>query len=128
MSKKILIVEDNPQNMKIALMALRSHGYTLLEATDGNEALEIAVSHKPDLILMDIELPKLSGLEVARRLRQMPSFSHIPIVAVTAYSMNGDKEKTIEAGCDTYLAKPVNTRELPGVVAAILLNQKQDKT
>ena len=121
MTKKILIVEDNPQNMKIALMVLRPHGYTLLEATDGNEALEIAVSNKPDLILMDMQLPKVSGLEVTKRLRQMPGFSHIPIIAVTAYAMKGDDERIIKAGCDAYLPKPINTRELPRVVSEMLV-------
>ncbi len=121
MTKKILIVEDNPQNMKIALMVLRPHGYTLLEATDGDEALEMAVSNKPDLILMDMQLPKVSGLEVTKRLRQMPGFSHIPIIAVTAYAMKGDDERIIKAGCDAYLPKPINTRELPRVVSEMLV-------
>ena len=124
MPEKILIVEDNPQNMKVVLMTLRPHGYTLLEAGDGEEALEIAVRDKPDLIIMDIQLPQVSGLEVTRRLRRMPAFSHIPIIGVTAYAMKGDKEKIIEAGCDTYLPKPIDTRELPGVVAELLLSRK----
>ncbi len=127
MPEKILIVEDNPQNMKVVMMALRPHGYTLLQATDGEEALEITVSEKPDLIIMDVQLPKVSGLEVTRRLRQMPGFSHIPIIAVTAYAMKGDREKAIEAGCDAYLSKPINTRELPGVVAAMLSQQRKNK-
>ena len=125
MSKKILIVEDNPQNMKVVLMALRPHGYTFLQATDGEEALKIATRDKPNLIIMDIQLPKVSGLEVTRRLRQMPAFSHVPIIAVTAYAMKGDKEKVIEAGCNAYLPKPINTRQLPGLVAEMLLKQKQ---
>ena len=120
MPKKILIVEDNLQSMKVVLMALRPHGYTLVEATDGEEALEIAVRDKPELIIMDIQLPKIDGVEVTRRLRQMPAFKHTPIIAVTAYAMKGDKEKVIEAGCDAYLSKPVNTRELPGLVAEML--------
>ncbi len=120
MPRKILIVEDDPKNMKVLAMALRPHGYTLVEATDGEEALEIAVRDKPDLILMDVRLPKIDGVEVTRRLRQMPAFKHIPIIAVTAYAMKGDKEKVIEAGCDAYLSKPVNTRELPGLVAEML--------
>ncbi len=127
MPEKILIVEDNPQNMKVVMMALRPHGYTLLQATDGEEALEIAVSEKPDLIIMDVQLPKVSGLEVTRRLRQMPGFSHVPIIAVTAYAMKGDREKAIEAGCDAYLSKPINTRELPGVVVAVLSQQRKNK-
>ncbi len=128
MPKKILIVEDNSQNMKVELMALRPHGYTLLQATDGEEALEIAVNNKPDLIIMDIQLPEISGLEVTRRLRQMPTFSHTPIIALTAYAMKGDREKVIEAGCDAYLSKPISTRELPKVVAEMLSGRRQDNT
>lgn len=120
MPKKILIVEDNPQNMKLILMTLRRYGYNLLEATDGEEALKIAKGEKPDLIITDIQLPEIDGLEVTRRLRQMPAFSHIPIVALTAHAMKGDREKIMEAGCDAYLPKPFNTRELPGVIAEML--------
>jgi len=125
MNERILIVEDNPQNMKVELMALRPHGYTLLQATDGEEALQIAMRDKPDLIIMDIRLPKVSGLEVTGRLRQMPDFSHLPIIAVTAYAMRKDKEKAIEAGCDAYLSKPINTRELPKMVAEMLSKGKK---
>lgn len=120
MPKKILIAEDNPQNMKVVLMTLRPHGYTLLQATDGEEALETALKEKPDLILMDIQLPKMSGLEITRKLREIPAFTHTPIIAVTAYAMKGDKEKAIEAGCDAHLPKPINTRELPGLIAEML--------
>jgi len=128
MPEKILIIEDNPQNMKLLLMTLRPHGYALLEATDGEEALDIAVRDKPDLIIMDIQLPKVSGLEVTRMLRQMPAFNHVPIIAITAYAMKGDKEKFIESGCDAYLSKPINTRELPGVVAETMQGRKRDDT
>ncbi len=128
MSKKILIVEDNPQNMKVELMTLRPYGYTLLQATNGEEALQIAMRDKPDLIIMDIQLPKMSGLEVIERLRKMPGFNHLPIIAVTAYAMKGDKEKVIEAGCDAYLSKPINTRELPKVVAEMLSGGEKDNT
>jgi len=121
MPKKILIVEDNPQSMKVLMMALRPHGYTLLEAADGEEALKVVSSgERPDLIIMDIQLPKIDGLEVTRRLRQVPEFSHIPIIAVTAHAMKGDKEKIVGAGCDAYLPKPISTRELPRVVAEML--------
>ena len=120
MPKKILIVEDDPKSMKVMLMVLRPHGYTLLEATDGEEALEIAVRDKPDLILMDMQLPKMSGLEVTRRLRQMPAFNHTLIIAVTASAMKGDEEKMIEAGCDVDVSKPINTRELPKVIAEMM--------
>ncbi len=120
MPKKILIVEDNPQNMKLTLMTLRPYGYNLLEATDGEEALKMVSRENPDLIITDIQMPKMDGLEVTRRLRQMPAFSHIPIIAVTAYAMRGDEEKIMEAGCNTYLPKPINTRELPRIIAEML--------
>jgi len=125
MRKKILIVEDNPQNMRVELMALRRYGYTLLQATDGEEALQVAMRDKPDLIIMDIQLPKLSGLEVTGRLRQMSDFGYLPILAVTAYAMEGDKEKAIAAGCDGYLSKPISTRELPKVVAGMLTKGRE---
>ena len=89
--------------------------------------LATAVKEKPDLIIMDMQLPKLNGLDVTKKLRQMPAFAHIPIIAVTAYAMKGDSEKFIDAGCDAYLAKPVNTRELPGVVAELLLKREEIK-
>ena len=127
MPKKILIVEDDPKSMKVMLMVLRPHGYTLLEATDGEEALEIAVRDKPDLILMDMQLPKMSGLEVTRRLRQMSTLNHTPIIAVTASAMRGDEERILESGCDAYLSKPINTRELPEMIAEMLLQRRKDK-
>ena len=124
LKEKILIVEDNPQNMRLIEMILKAKRYTLLKATDGEEALDVAINERPDLIVMDIQLPKLSGLEVTKRLKQMPAFSHIPIIALTAYAMMGDKEKFLAAGCDAYLSKPINTRELPEVVAKMLQQQK----
>jgi len=126
MSKKILIVEDDPLSMRVLRMLLRSYGYSLLEATDGEKALKVACSDKPDLIIMDIQLPKVSGLEVARQLRQMSDLNHTPIVALTAYAMNGDKEKTISAGCDAYVAKPINARELLRLITEMLLQRKEN--
>ena len=128
MKEKILIVEDNPLNMRLIEMTLRPKGYKLLKATDGEEALDMAIREKPDLIIMDIYLPKMSGLEVTKRLRQMPAFNHVPIIAVTAHAMKGDKEKIIEAGCDAYLPKPINTRQLPEVVTEMLLQGQKDGT
>ena len=125
MPKRILIVEDSPQNMKLLLMTLRPLNYTLLEATDGEEALDIATRDKPDLIIMDIQLPKIDGLEVTRRLRQMPAFSRTPIIALTAYAMKGDEEKVIEAGCDVYVAKPFHIHKLRSALAEMLLSRKQ---
>jgi len=124
MQEKILIVEDNPQNMKLIEMTLRGKGYTLLKATDGEEALDMAMREQPDLIIMDMQLPKLNGLEVTKRLRKTSAFSHTPIIALTAYAMKGDREKFISGGCDAYVSKPINTRELPGMIAE-MLRQRQ---
>ena len=118
--EKILIVEDSLLNMRLIEMTLRASDYTLLRATDGEEALKMALDERPDLIIMDIQLPKMNGLEVVRRLRETPAFGHTPIIGVTAYAMKGDRERIIEAGCDTYLSKPIDTRELPRVVVEML--------
>ncbi len=128
MKETILIVEDNPRNMRLLKVTLRAKDYTLLEATDGGEALDMAVREQPDLIIMDIQLPKVTGLAVTRRLREIPEFRHIPIIAITAYAMKGDREQVIKAGCDAYLPKPINTRELPGMIAAMLLHRQRDST
>ncbi|HEY82058.1 MAG TPA: response regulator [Dehalococcoidia bacterium] len=120
MKEKVLIVEDNSQNMRLLEMLLKPRGYSLLKAVDGEEALDIATREQPDLIVMDIQLPKLSGLEVTKRLRQMPAFAHTPIIALTAYAMKGDREKFIRAGCNAYLSKPINTRELLRVLGEML--------
>jgi CheY-like chemotaxis protein len=120
MKHKVLIVEDNPLNMRLIEMILKSDDYILLKATDGEEALAIAAIDHPDLVLMDIRLPKLSGLEVARRLKKNGKLSHIPIIALTAHAMKGDMEKAIEAGCDSYVSKPIDTRQLPRLVASML--------
>jgi CheY-like chemotaxis protein len=127
MKYKVLIVEDNPMNMRLIEMILKSDNYLLLKARDGEEALAIAAIDHPDLVLMDIRLPKLSGLEVARRLRKKAQFSHIPIIALTAHAMKGDEEKAIEAGCDGYVSKPIDTRQLPRLVAKMLAAQPKQE-
>ena len=127
MKEKILIVEDNLLNMRLLEMVLRAKNYTLLKATDGEEALDMAMRERPDLIIMDIQLPKMNGLEVTRKLRETPAFSHTPIIAVTAYAMKGNKERVIESGCDAYLSKPIHTRGLPAIIAEMLLQRQKDK-
>jgi len=123
-AEKILIVEDNPLNMRLMRMTLRGKGYTLIEASNGEEALDKAVKEKPDLIIMDMQLPTISGVEATQRLRKIPELSRILVIAVTAYAMKGDQEKFIEAGCDAYLSKPINTRELPGFIENMLKQRK----
>ena len=127
MKSKILLVEDNPLNMRLMEMTLRAQDYTLLKAIDGQTALDMAKKEQPDLIIMDMNIPGMTGFEVTRRLRGIPGFSKTPIIGITAYAMKGDKEKVLEAGCDVYLSKPINTRELP-VIIAEMLEQKQKIT
>lgn len=125
MKKKILIVEDNPIHTRLIEMTLRAKNYTLLKATSGEEALDIATRERPDLILMDLNLPGMTGFNVAKKLRENPSLSHTLIIAITAYAMKGDRERVIESGCDAYLTKPIDTRELPKVIAEMLLQREK---
>jgi two-component system cell cycle response regulator DivK len=118
--KKILVVEDNAMNLELVSDLLEAGGYRVLQARDGREALTVAANEQPDLILMDLQLPEIDGLEATRRLKQCRSTAHIGIVALTAHAMLGDEEKTREAGCTGYIAKPIDTREFVGVVAGYL--------
>ena len=111
MGKVILIVEDDFKSRKLFRDLLEFGGYTTLEATDGKEGVEIAVERKPDLILMDIQMPVMDGLEATEILKADEKTCEIPIIALTAYAMKGDEERMREAGCDGYMAKPVDTRE-----------------
>ena len=108
MKKKILIIEDNEQNLYLATFILEKYGYEVFAARDGQEGIDVAASVRPDLILLDIQLPVMDGYTVARQLRTNAELSQIPIVAVTSYAMTGDREKTIEAGCNGYIEKPIN--------------------
>jgi two-component system, cell cycle response regulator DivK len=116
----VLIVEDNERNMRLMRLLLRPLGYHLLEATDGKEALETLASTTPDIILVDIQLPDVDGLEITRRLRQEERFATTPIVALTAYAMPGDREMFLRAGCTGYVAKPIDTRAFPDIIASYL--------
>jgi len=104
--KRILVVEDNKQNLYLATFLLEKNGYQVIAAEDGLEAIEKAKMEKPDLILMDMQLPEMDGFEATRRIKSIPEISHIPIVAVTSYAMVGDKEKALAAGCVGYIEKP----------------------
>jgi two-component system, cell cycle response regulator DivK len=107
-SKKVLIVEDNDLNMKLFNDLLEAHGYTTLQTSDGVEALKLARQHRPDLILMDIQLPEISGLEVTKWLKEDDELRSIPVIAVTAFAMKGDEEKIRGGGCEAYIAKPIS--------------------
>jgi two-component system cell cycle response regulator DivK len=107
-ARKVLIVEDNRLNMRLFNDLLEAHGYTVFRAVDGLEALSMARLHRPDLILMDIQLPEISGLEATERLKADEELRSIPIIAVTAFAMKGDEEKVRQAGCDGYMTKPIS--------------------
>ncbi len=117
--KKILIVEDNEMNLKLIRTVLKAKGFLLAEARDGEEALKIAVAERPDIILIDIQIPKVDGLEVTRRIRAMDDLKDRQIIAITAHAMEGDRKKFLEAGCDGYIAKPINTRTFIDEIEAI---------
>ena len=107
-AKTVLIVEDNELNMKLFHDLLEAHGYDILETRDGMEALRIARDMRPDLILMDIQLPEVSGLEVTKWIKEDDNLRSIPVIAVTAFAMKGDEEKIREGGCEAYIAKPIS--------------------
>jgi len=107
-AKTVLVVEDNELNMKLFHDLLEAHGYNILQTKDGMDALRIAREHKPDLILMDIQLPEVSGLEVTKWLKEDEDLKSIPVIAVTAFAMKGDEEKIREGGCEAYIAKPIS--------------------
>ncbi len=107
-TKTVLIVEDNELNMKLFNDLLEAHGYETLQTRDGIDALKIAREHKPDLILMDIQLPEVSGLEVAKWIKEDDALKSIPIIAVTAFAMKGDEENIKQGGCEAYIAKPIS--------------------
>ena len=125
MPRKILIVEDNEDNRELAVKVLRNKGFETVTAVDGEEAIEKAVSEKPDLILLDISLPKLDGYEVAKRLKNMEAFKETPIVAFTAHAMKGDREKVIAAGFEGYISKPINIREFPDQVKLYIRGKRE---
>jgi two-component system cell cycle response regulator DivK len=120
MSKKILIVEDNELNMKLFHDLLEVHGYETLQTKDGREALDLARRHTPDLILMDIQLPEVSGLEVTRWIKADDALKSIPVIAVTAFAMKGDEEKIRSGGCEAYIAKPISVTNFLETIQKVL--------
>jgi two-component system cell cycle response regulator DivK len=120
MSVTVLHVEDNPANRMIVRDLLHFHGYRVVEVTEGGEALAAAERERPDIILMDVQLPQVSGFEAARRIKAHDGLRHIPIVAVTSFALSGDERKAKESGCDAYIAKPYKPRELLRVIENLL--------
>lgn len=118
--KKVLIVEDNDLNMKLFNDLLEAHGYLTLQTKDGVEALRMARQHRPDLILMDIQLPEVSGLEVTKWLKEDEDLRQIPVIAVTAFAMKGDEEKIRDGGCEAYIAKPISVASFMRTVERFL--------
>ncbi len=116
MSKTVLIVEDNELNMKLFHDLLDSQGYQTLQTREGLQALALAREHRPDLILMDIQLPEISGLEVTKWLKDDEELSHIPVIAVTAFAMKGDEERIRQGGCEAYISKPISVMHFLDVV------------
>lgn len=116
----ILVAEDNVKNMRLVTLLLKSLGYRALQAQDGEEALRLAQEAHPDLILMDIQLPKFSGVEVAEALRANGLVNGTPIIALTAHAMQGDRERFLDAGFAGYISKPINTREFSGILRSFL--------
>jgi two-component system, cell cycle response regulator DivK len=120
MRKRILLVEDTADNRQIVSDLLASAGYDLIEAVDGQSGVAMAEEYRPDLVLMDIQLPTMDGYEASRRIKAIPSLSAIPIIAVTSYALSGDEEKAREAGCDGYIAKPFSPRQLLAKIAELI--------
>lgn len=120
MAHKVMIVEDNELNMKLFHDLLESRGYDIIETRDGMEALKMARTERPDLILMDIQLPEVSGLEVTKWIKEDDDLRSIPIIAVTAFAMKGDEEKIREGGCEAYIAKPISVTNFLETVAKFL--------
>ena len=116
----ILYIEDNPGNRMLVRRILEAEGFSVAEATDGLAGLEMATQVQPDLILLDINLPEIDGYDLAKRFRDTPGLQHVPILAITANVMRGDRERTLEAGCDGYIQKPIDVDQLPKQVRAAL--------
>lgn len=120
MAKKILVVEDNGDSRFLVVKVLTRSGYETLEADSGEDAVRLAHEASPDLILMDLGLIGMDGLTATTEIKKDPATRGIPVIALTAYAMDGDRERTVKAGCDGYITKPIDTRALPGQVAKYL--------
>lgn len=115
--RRILVIEDNQDNMTLISDVLLSLNYEVIQATDGEQGVKTATEEKPDLILMDLSLPRMDGWTATRQIKANPELKQIPIIALTAHAMMGDRERALEAGCDDYVSKPINLRELASKLA-----------
>ena len=120
MAKKVLIVEDNELNMKLFHDLLDAQGYETLQTREGLQALALAREHHPDLILMEIQLPEISGLEVTKWLKEDAELASIPVVAVTAFAMKGDEERIREGGCEAYISKPISVSHFLDTIRSLM--------
>ncbi len=118
--KRILVIEDNETNMYLIGFILKKNGYEVTEARSGEEGVEFAIKEKPDLILMDIQLPGIDGLEATKRIRKLEADRKTPIIALTSYAMTGDREKSLAAGCTGYIEKPINPDTFMGEIEKYL--------
>ncbi len=123
----ILVVDDSPVNLRLARLLLSDEGYEVRTAGDATEALDVLEQFSPRLILMDLQMPGIDGFELTRRLKADPARRQIVIVALTAYAMKGDEARALAAGCDGYVAKPIDTRALPRLIASLLGTAAQDR-
>lgn len=120
-SSRILVVDDNQANLALVAAVLEARGCTLLMAESAEQAQALLRTEVPDLILMDIALPGMDGLALTRLLKSEPRLKHVPVIALTAFAMDGDEDRAMAAGCDSYITKPIDTRALPGQVERVLL-------
>lgn len=125
MKDKILVVEDNDRNRKLVRIILQAKGYELMEASTGEDAIRQLKNAKPDLILLDIQLPKMDGLKLTKIIRDSEETRDIPIIALTAYAMKGDRERILDAGFNEYISKPIDTRQLPVIVEKIIKESRE---
>ena len=125
MSKTVLIVEDNELNMKLFQDLLEAHGVNTVGTDDGMTVMDLAREHKPDLVLMDIQLPEISGLEVTKWLKDDEELKHVPVVAVTAFAMKGDEQKIREGGCEDYISKPISVSSFMEVIERYLGTEEE---
>jgi two-component system cell cycle response regulator DivK len=125
--ERILLVEDNMVNRRMAEFLLKSKGLVVIEAVTGVEAIELARTERPDLIIMDLQLAGMDGFEATRAIKADPLTRHIPVVAMTAYAMSGDRERALAAGCDGYITKPIDTKEFPVTILGYLAGRGETR-